>query len=107
MQHSINSFQFQVFQYRSFVNTQKRKRLDVITLPATSLQIHALRARGSVDAFTGNTKLISLVSAVKLAADGNFQIPRNVIEECRKYTKVCPLIDAQSVVSVVFTSLTA
>ena len=36
----------------------------------------------------GNTKLISLSATVKLAADGNFQIPSNVIEECKKHAKV-------------------
>ena len=37
---------------------------------------------------SGNTKLISLCDVVKLAVDGNFQIPRNVVELCKKYYKV-------------------
>ena len=115
-----------VFRYRSYMSVQRRLKLGVISVPATSIQIHALRARGSLEAFTGmdsvllvsinrlllslpsspslppppppppsfppslpgNTKLISLSAVVKLAADGNLQIPGNVIQLCRKYAKV-------------------
>ena len=42
-----------VLHHRSYVNMQQRNRLGVAVHPATSLQIHALRARGSLDNSTG------------------------------------------------------
>ncbi len=39
-----------IFHYqRSYISVQLRNSLGVVFLSATSLQIHALRARGSVD----------------------------------------------------------
>ena len=37
---------------------------------------------------TGNTKLVSLSDAVKLAVDGNLQIPGRIILTLKKYDKV-------------------
>ena len=46
----------QVFHNRSYVSTQRRNELGISTVTASLIQIHALRAKGSLDAFTG-TKL--------------------------------------------------
>ena len=46
-------FASQVFLSRSLLNPKRRQKLGILTIAATSLQIHALRARGSVDAYTG------------------------------------------------------
>ena len=46
-------FLLQIFSQRSQISLQKRTRLGVPTIPATSLQIHALRARGSIDPSSG------------------------------------------------------
>ena len=79
---------FQVYRFRSFVSVQRRSRLGVTIVPASSLQIHALRARGSLDSTPGSTKLVTLSDAVKLAVDGNLQIPGSVILMLKKYSKV-------------------
>lgn len=42
-----------VLHHRSYVNMQQRNRLGVAVHPATSLQIHALRARGTLDSSAG------------------------------------------------------
>ena len=42
-----------MFLHRSLVSVQRRAQLGVVSVPATSIQIHALRARGSLDSFTG------------------------------------------------------
>lgn len=42
-----------MFRYRSYMSVQRRLKLGVVSVPATSIQIHALRARGSLEAFTG------------------------------------------------------
>jgi hypothetical protein len=76
-----------IFHNRAYVSVQRRSDLGITTLPATSLQMHSLRAKGSLDAFTGNAKLVSLSGAVKLAAVNNIQIPGTVIMMIRKYCK--------------------
>ncbi len=42
-----------VLKHRSHVNVQQRNKLGVIILPASSFQIHALRARGALDSSAG------------------------------------------------------
>lgn len=42
-----------VFHHRSYVSVEQRNKLGVALLPASSLQIHALRARGAVDSSAG------------------------------------------------------
>ena len=42
----------------------------------------------SLSTVSGNTKLVSLSGAVKLAAVSNIQIPGTVIQTIRKYCKV-------------------
>ena len=43
----------QIFHNRSFVSPQQRSELGIATIPATSLQVYALRAKGSIDNYTG------------------------------------------------------
>ena len=47
------------------------------------LIIHALHLQ-----IAGNTKLVTLSDAVKLAVDGNLQIPGSIILTLKKYYKV-------------------
>lgn len=47
-----------VFHHRAFVSMQQRSRLGITIHPATSFQVHALRARGTVDANAGKGLLI-------------------------------------------------
>jgi hypothetical protein len=77
-----------IFIQRSQVSLQKRTRFGIPTIPATSLQIHALRARGSIDPSSGYSKLIPLSGVVKLAKESNIFIPPNVIEQCKKYVSM-------------------
>ena len=42
-----------VLEDRSHVNVQQRNKLGVAVIPASSLQIHALRARGTLDSSAG------------------------------------------------------
>ena len=51
----------QVFHYRSYVSAQRRSDLGVVTLPASSLQIHALRARDSLDSIPGKKRLTLII----------------------------------------------
>uniref|UniRef100_A0A1X7TDV7 Uncharacterized protein n=1 Tax=Amphimedon queenslandica TaxID=400682 RepID=A0A1X7TDV7_AMPQE len=74
-----------IFSQRSQVSLQKRTRLGVPTVPATSLQIHALRARGSIDPSSGYSKLIPLSGVIKLAKEAAIFIPPTVGEDCHKY----------------------
>ncbi|XP_019852573.1 PREDICTED: uncharacterized protein LOC109582347 isoform X2 [Amphimedon queenslandica] len=74
-----------IFSQRSQVSLQKRTRLGVPTVPATSLQIHALRARGSIDPSSGYSKLIPLSGVIKLAKEAAIFIPPAVVGECHKY----------------------
>ena len=43
----------QIFEQRSQVSMQRRSQFGIAAVPATSLQIHALRARGSIDPASG------------------------------------------------------
>ena len=85
---------------------QRRTQLGVPAVPATSLQIHALRARGSIDPSSGMggvqcislhhflilcvgySKLIPLSGVVILATAANITVPENVRQECQKHIKV-------------------
>lgn len=77
-----------IFSQRSQVSLQKRTRLGISTVPATSLQIHALRARGSIDPASGYSKLIALSGVVILARECGIPVPANVMEECSKHLSV-------------------
>lgn len=77
-----------VLHQRSFISVQQRTQLGVTVHPATSLQVHALRARGSVDTSTGNVRLVSLSDAVKLAVNGRCEIPGTIIQKLAACSEV-------------------
>lgn len=82
---ALPEFFNKILGHRSTLSVQRKEKLGVVTIPATSVQIHTLRVHGSLDAFGGGAKLISFSSALKLAADGNIDVPRSVYEEYEKY----------------------
>eukprot|EP00731_Ephydatia_muelleri_P021460 Em0014g51a len=93
---AVPEFFNKILGHRSSLSVQRKEKLGVVTIPATSVQIHTLRVHGSLDAFAGGVKLISFNSALKLAADSNVDVPRSVYEEYEKYsTKAATLHTTQ------------
>ena len=50
---ALPEFFNKVLGHRSTLSAQRKEKLGVVTIPATSVQIHTLRVHGSLDAFTG------------------------------------------------------
>lgn len=50
---ALPEFFNKILGHRSTLSVQRKEKLGVVTIPATSVQIHTLRVHGSLDAFAG------------------------------------------------------
>lgn len=50
---AVPEFFNKILGHRSSLSVQRKEKLGVVTIPATSVQIHTLRVHGSLDAFAG------------------------------------------------------